>query len=357
MKIHIVQKGDTLWEIAQQYGVDFEQLKDMNSQLSSPDMIMPGMKIKIPGTSKAVKKDNQQLKETQKKEVEKPKAPKPPKPQLQPAKQKQEKQPEQAEKSEPQKLPKHPYKDISVKPFPVLKEDDVEKPKKVTPQMPVQPLPKKEEKPMVEFDINKYTSVEFPEMPKVPETKVEKQQKEFKMPEHKVKGAMDYPASPIQQPMPMCCYIVHPCHPPMPFSVMGSLPEGFNPEQPHHAHFLPQYPMGPVSMGNPQFPMEPMNMKFPHQLQGSMGNASQKKGCGCHGPSSLPPTHSFPYRSELPESQLWPAPDSMPAPGVYPGVPMPKEPPHPFPVPPAHPEYQQNNQEERHKKDAEKKEE
>ncbi|WBX79028.1 SafA/ExsA family spore coat assembly protein [Virgibacillus salarius] len=41
MKIHIVQKGDTLWEISQQYGVDFEELKQLNSQISSPDMIMP----------------------------------------------------------------------------------------------------------------------------------------------------------------------------------------------------------------------------------------------------------------------------------------------------------------------------
>ncbi|WP_230203554.1 SafA/ExsA family spore coat assembly protein, partial [Bacillus massiliigorillae] len=49
MKIHIVQKGDTLWKLAKKYGVPFEELKKLNSQLSNPDMIMPGMKIKIPG--------------------------------------------------------------------------------------------------------------------------------------------------------------------------------------------------------------------------------------------------------------------------------------------------------------------
>ncbi|MEH6944270.1 SafA/ExsA family spore coat assembly protein, partial [Bacillus sp. JJ722] len=49
MKIHIVQKGDTLWKLAKKYGVHFEELKKLNSQLSNPDMIMPGMKIKIPG--------------------------------------------------------------------------------------------------------------------------------------------------------------------------------------------------------------------------------------------------------------------------------------------------------------------
>ncbi|WP_071395893.1 SafA/ExsA family spore coat assembly protein [Bacillus tuaregi] len=57
MKIHIVQKGDTLWKIAKKYGVDFEELKKMNSQLSNPDMIMPGMKIKVPTSGGNIKKE------------------------------------------------------------------------------------------------------------------------------------------------------------------------------------------------------------------------------------------------------------------------------------------------------------
>jgi morphogenetic protein associated with SpoVID len=57
VKIHIVQKGDTLWKIAKKYGVNFEELKKMNSQLSNPDMIMPGMKIKVPTTGGMVKKE------------------------------------------------------------------------------------------------------------------------------------------------------------------------------------------------------------------------------------------------------------------------------------------------------------
>ncbi|WP_242694696.1 SafA/ExsA family spore coat assembly protein [Pseudogracilibacillus auburnensis] len=56
MKIHIVQKGDTLFEIAKNYGVNFEEIVKLNPQLSSPDMIMPGMKIKIPSELKQVKK-------------------------------------------------------------------------------------------------------------------------------------------------------------------------------------------------------------------------------------------------------------------------------------------------------------
>ncbi len=57
MKIHIVQKGDTLWKIAKKYGVNFEELKKMNTQLSNPDMIMPGMKIKVPTTGGSIKKE------------------------------------------------------------------------------------------------------------------------------------------------------------------------------------------------------------------------------------------------------------------------------------------------------------
>ncbi|MFC0270141.1 SafA/ExsA family spore coat assembly protein [Metabacillus herbersteinensis] len=57
MKIHIVQKGDTLWKIAKKYGVNFDELKSMNTQLSNPDLIMPGMKIKVPSGNVPVKND------------------------------------------------------------------------------------------------------------------------------------------------------------------------------------------------------------------------------------------------------------------------------------------------------------
>lgn len=48
VKIHVVQQGDTLWNIAKKYGVDFEQLKQINNHLANPDQLTPGMKIKIP---------------------------------------------------------------------------------------------------------------------------------------------------------------------------------------------------------------------------------------------------------------------------------------------------------------------
>lgn len=57
MKIHIVQKGDTLWKLAQKYGVDFEEMKQMNNHLADSDMLMQGMKVKIPSTAVQAKKE------------------------------------------------------------------------------------------------------------------------------------------------------------------------------------------------------------------------------------------------------------------------------------------------------------
>ncbi|MBE1554589.1 LysM peptidoglycan-binding domain-containing protein [Sporosarcina limicola] len=48
MKVHIVVKGDTLWKIARQHGIPFEELKRVNAHLANPDYIVPGMKIFLP---------------------------------------------------------------------------------------------------------------------------------------------------------------------------------------------------------------------------------------------------------------------------------------------------------------------
>ncbi|WP_067727290.1 SafA/ExsA family spore coat assembly protein [Oceanobacillus damuensis] len=184
MKIHIVQKGDTLWEISKKYGVDFEELKGINSQLSSPDMIMPGMKIKIPGTSKQVQKENVALKETKKETVQ------------------------------------QPYKDFSPKPIAAIQEDDAKVQKPVKPKMPIPSLP---QMPVYEQDIKQYTTINFPQMPqmKAPQVKPEKekvkkeevkqqqpimkpiqkpQQQPVKLPQSTMKPAQQ-PIQPTQQPV------------------------------------------------------------------------------------------------------------------------------------------------------------
>jgi len=60
LRIHIVQKGEILANIAEKYGVQFDELQQANPQLSSPDMLLPGMKIKIPGEVKTVRTVSEQ---------------------------------------------------------------------------------------------------------------------------------------------------------------------------------------------------------------------------------------------------------------------------------------------------------
>lgn len=48
MKIYTVQKGDTLYKIAKNHNITLDQLLSVNPNISNPDHIMPGMKIKIP---------------------------------------------------------------------------------------------------------------------------------------------------------------------------------------------------------------------------------------------------------------------------------------------------------------------
>lgn len=48
LHVHVVQKGDTLWKIAKQYGVSFDEVKRLNAHLANPDYIVPGMKIFVP---------------------------------------------------------------------------------------------------------------------------------------------------------------------------------------------------------------------------------------------------------------------------------------------------------------------
>src|SRR5690625_3198196 len=143
-------------------------------------MIMPGMKIKVPTSSKNVKHESKPVKETKKEQV------------------------------------KQPYKDISPKPMPVIKEDDKKPPKKVEaempqmPQMPIQPIV---QMPILEQDFDYHTTIKFPQMPKQPEKKKEKpKQKPVK--EEKKAEAMPLP-HPMPIPMAPCCW--HPCFPPAPY--------------------------------------------------------------------------------------------------------------------------------------------
>jgi len=47
-KIHTVRKGDTLWGIAKQYGVELTALIRANPQIKNPNLIYPGEAVNVP---------------------------------------------------------------------------------------------------------------------------------------------------------------------------------------------------------------------------------------------------------------------------------------------------------------------
>ncbi|MCM3765426.1 SafA/ExsA family spore coat assembly protein [Neobacillus niacini] len=189
MKIHIVQKGDTLWKIAQKYGVNFEELKKMNTQLSNPDMIMPGMKIKVPTSGGSIKKEGPVhlgvKKEAPIKEMPKKEAP----------------------------IKEMPVKEVPIKEQPIIKEV----PKApYTPKMPLQVAP--------EIEIDKYyitkmqkmeVKKEQPKMPILPAKEIPKKEipikevpiKEMPIKEMPIKEMpmkeVPIKANPIPAPLPI----------------------------------------------------------------------------------------------------------------------------------------------------------
>jgi len=177
LKIHIVQKGDTLWEIAKMYDVDFEELEQSNSQISSPDMIMPGMKIKIPSTSKSVKKEAPMKEKTVK---------------------------EKETKEQPTK-----------KPAPVVKGDEKEKKKEVKPEIPLPQMPQTPQipeypimhMPTYEQEMKNYTMINMPQVEEVKKEKSEettskKEKKESKKVEQKTSPKKSEEHMPLPQTTP-----------------------------------------------------------------------------------------------------------------------------------------------------------
>ncbi|WP_430785033.1 LysM peptidoglycan-binding domain-containing protein [Virgibacillus flavescens] len=266
MKIHVVKKGDTLWEIAKQHNVDFKQLKEMNSQLSSPDMIMPGMKIKVPTNAKPVKKEA--MKAAEKEKV------------------------------------KTPYKDISPKPLPVIKED--EKPIKEKPMMPTMPtqMPKMPSNPPVynipinDQDTYQFTNINVSQMEQ-PKKEV-KHEKMKQMPmQHMPMQQMPMQQMPMQQmpmkhqhhmPVPMCCYPMYPMHPNQ-MHPNQMQPQQMHPNQMHPMHQMHPNQMHPANMG-------PMHMGGQKPMMNKHG------GCGCSGASPQSQNQMMGMYNEMPEMDM-----------------------------------------------------
>lgn len=60
MKIHIVKQGDTLYALSQKYGVSLQKIIEANPQISNPDVLVLGDKVKIPSAPTPVL-DNSEL--------------------------------------------------------------------------------------------------------------------------------------------------------------------------------------------------------------------------------------------------------------------------------------------------------
>lgn len=258
MKIHIVQKGDSLWKIAKKYGVNFELLKKTNSQLSNPDMLMPGMKIKIPETNSSPKKEtdtkvNFGVKEAPIQNVTQAK----PQPMKQPAVKEMPKMPTQKKESV-KEMPKMPY---------------------VAPKATVKPI-------IPDIDINNYymmnmTKMEVPppmpiykEMPKKEEPVILKEQPIKEMPKVESPEPM-----PMPEPMPAPPKYEY-CPPVVPYYEPCCYPYMYNPCYPYQMPYMPQPIPAPYyqPMMNPQgqasamesFHYEQESMEFPMHGQGQM---------------------------------------------------------------------------------------
>ncbi|GGA36725.1 LysM peptidoglycan-binding domain-containing protein [Paenibacillus physcomitrellae] len=58
MKIHMVKEGDTLYELSKKYNVPLQTLIDANPQITNPDVLMIGDKVKIPSSAVTVGQDD-----------------------------------------------------------------------------------------------------------------------------------------------------------------------------------------------------------------------------------------------------------------------------------------------------------
>lgn len=218
-----------MWELSKKYGVDFEALKAANSHISSPDMVMPGMKIRIPTTAKTVKK------EAPVKEV------------------KEVKKEAQVET---------PFKDISPKPIPVIKEDDekpemVVKPELPMPQMPQIPqmtMPLMQSPTIEQEQYTTYMTFNFDESSESKES---------------LEKGIQHTQQPQEQPVSY-----EPMYQPM-----------YQPAQ-----MVPCYPVNPCWGMHPMIPMQPVTLPAYMGYPQKMPMVEQvTDDCGCGGAPKIPP--------------------------------------------------------------------
>lgn len=295
LKIHIVQKGDTLWKIAEKYGVNFEELKKANSQLSNPDMIMPGMKIKVPTSGVPVQKEGAPspgIKEMPK--VQHPYSDQSTK--AYPVTEIDESPDEKKSANQPAQTPfMQPIKEAPIaqpkkeapiaqpkKEAPIAqpkKEAPVAQPKKEAPiaqpkkEMPVAPkLPKL--KPIApEIDINNYYTVNM--AMQAPKKEAPKELPKHESPESPEMESIEmppqmpcYPIMPISPVMPGYGFNYMPCHPPMYAPQPYPMPMYQQAPMYHHGYeneSFEEHAMGAHMAPMPMYPMMPHSCYGPVQ--------------------------------------------------------------------------------------------
>ncbi|GAE92590.1 YRBA protein [Gracilibacillus boraciitolerans JCM 21714] len=310
MKIHVVQKDETLWKIAQKYGVSLDEVIKANSQISNPDMIMPGMKIKIPTAS-----DNK-------------------KQQVSPGNKKQQQVAPSTDKKDKQEL--KPQNQI----LPSIEEDEEKKWEPLKKEMPALPIHFNKQQPAPQ-PVPSQTSqdLKWTQLTNNFETNIHPMQ--MMEEENEVKGVQEpmkpqpmpqYMQQPVQQmPMQAPCY----SHDGIPYGFgygqMGQMPSqpysgGFQ-QQGMGAASYPQQMQQPSSQNWNQGQMSPM----PYQ-HGQFGGQPMPWG----GTSQMPQQQGFPApqpQQMMPQSmpnqpsmvQQMPGEPMIPQPGMpnYPLMPLP----------------------------------
>lgn len=280
MKIHIVQKGDTLWKIAKKYGVNFEELKKMNTQLSNPDMIMPGMKIKVPGTGGTIKKEAPGVNVNMGAKKEMPIA------------------------TPPKEVPK---KEVPIKEAPVIETPVQQLPPTPAPiEVPTKPFIPKMPKPIIpEIDINNYYMMNMANMsvqqPPKPVKPVE-QQPMMKPVEHKP-IQQPKPVKPVEQPIQQQPKPVKPVqHKPIQQPIMKPVEQQMKPIQ----QALPQLPPKPVNILPP---VKPITEQSPAGMESESSVHTHKGGYN---------QQMYPYQPNL----YYPMSQGMPGVGYAGGYPQ-----------------------------------
>lgn len=224
VKIHVIQEGDTLWNLSQKYGVDFETLKEVNSHLEDPDNLMPGMKVKVPTVPAKAKKV----------------APKPAQEQIEPLPSKVEPKPEKPEVKPEPKIKVKP--EVKPKDMPKI-EVNITYIKQVLKQLSTHDLKKiiYEEKPELIQEMKHDIQQQMPEpLPKPPVPKPAHHKKYHKT--HMYPSCPPFHPYPTQGPHPYAgkhspCCDTHPTYPtrqqyyppmyraiPQPMPYTGSMP-------------------------------------------------------------------------------------------------------------------------------------